>query len=119
MQTSYFNRLSQIKPLLYNTLVFNVYNFQFKDLKNLIKYERILYEITEQKMLMNIFFDEKEIDYSDLRKYENLSLNLYYQVILCSSSLFILVLITVKTLPSVIPNSLDKKTQFSILKLIT
>jgi hypothetical protein len=31
-------------------------------------------------MIINIYFNKKELDFSNLRKYENLSLNLYSQV---------------------------------------
>ena len=114
MQSSYFNRLSQIKPLFYKRLVLNVYDFEMKDLKNLIKYERILYELAEEKMLINIFFDEKEIDVSDFRKYENISSNLYYQVYIKLISLSLLDLTIVKTLLYAIPSSLNRKIDFSI-----
>ena len=70
------SKLSQIKPLFFKNLLLNVYNFELKDMIKLIKYEKILFETVEQKMLINIFFDEKELDLMDMRKYENLSLNL-------------------------------------------
>ena len=74
------SKLSQIKPLFFKNLLLNVYNFELKDMIKLIKYEKILFETVEQKMLINIFFNEKELDLMDMRKYENLSLNLYSQV---------------------------------------
>ena len=74
-------KLSQIKPLFYKNIILCVFNFNIqKDMKHLIKYERILYEFVEQKMIINILFEENEIDFKNLRKYENLSLNLYSQV---------------------------------------
>ena len=80
MQNITFSKLSHIKPLIFKNLLFNVYNFHLDDIKRLIKYEKILLETVEQKMFINIFFNECEIDLKNLRKYENLSLNLYSQV---------------------------------------